>query len=591
MKKILLTGNPNVGKSAIFNRLTGLKVVVSNYPGTTVEFTEGELKIGQEKYRVIDVPGIYSFLEPTNEAEDIAAKQIFEVNSKDIIINVVDATNLERNLYLTLQLLELKCKVIIALNLWDDIKHKGIEIDVEKLQKHLNVPVVATSGMNGYGIKDLVEKIKEMSEMVGCEIKEDKTKEIYGIHGRIDDERWKNVGKIIKDVQRITHKHHTLMEKIQDLTIKPSTGIPLAIFTIILTLIIVKFTGEFLISQIDVLFEIYLPFLEKLSEILANNKVLHDVIVGELIDGEIDFFASFGILSTGLYIPFAAVLPFLLVFYFVLAILEDSGYLPRISVIFDSLFHKIGSHGHGIIPTILGLGCRVPGVIATRILETKKQKFIILTLLTITVPCMANTSLLVALFATTMQFEYIALVFFILIFIYFIIGFVLNKVIKEDVPELLIEIPPYRKISFSNVFKKTWFHVKIFLFKTVPLIVFGIAIISVLNAFKFTHYFDIFTPLLSSLFGLPGAVALIILTGFLRKDVAVGMLIPFVASHEINIMQTVIAAILVVIFVPCIATIGVMIKEMSKKEILYYVITMLVTTVITGIILKILLIH
>lgn len=581
MKKILLVGNPNVGKSAIFNRLTGLNVIISNYPGTTVEFTEGNLKIKNKIYRVIDTPGTYSITNPTNEAEKITARQISEINDSDIIINVVDATNLERNLYLTLQLLELGRKIIVVLNLWDDIEHKGIEINTEKLQKYLNVPIVKASGISGYGIKELVERINEI----------DDSKEIFKIRKHSSDERWEDVGKIVLDVQKIKHRHHTFIENFQDFTIKPATGIPFTIFVIIATLIFVKFVGEYLISLIDVLFDnLYLPYLNQLSEILSDNQILHDIIVGELIEGKIDFFESFGVLSSGIYIPFGAILPFIFVFYFILAILEDSGYLPRLSVILDSLMHKIGSHGYGIIPTILGLGCRVPGVLATRILESKKQKFIILTLMTIAIPCAANTSLLFSLFAAIGKFEYVFLVFFILIIIYTILGFILNKVIKGDVPELLIEIPPYRKISFRNVIKKTLIRVRMFLF-IVPYIILGISIVAIFNAFKIMNYFEIFTPGFSFLFGLPGAVIMVIITGFLRKDVAVGMLIPLVSQYNLTLEQVIIASVLIVIFVPCIATISVMLKEMSKREILYYFIIMIMTTIFTGGILKILLIH
>ena len=154
MNKILLVGNPNVGKSAIFNRLTGIDAIISNYPGTTVDFTKGSVQIEGKIYELIDTPGTYS-IEPTCEAEEVTAKQISEMNDNDIIINVVDATNLERNLYLTLGLLETGKPMLVALNLWDDTKHKGIDIDVEKLGKFLRVPVITTAGLTGFGIKSL----------------------------------------------------------------------------------------------------------------------------------------------------------------------------------------------------------------------------------------------------------------------------------------------------------------------------------------------------------------------------------------------------------------------------------------------------
>ncbi|MDD3421607.1 MAG: FeoB small GTPase domain-containing protein [Methanocellales archaeon] len=156
--KILLMGNPNVGKSALFSRLTGVHVIISNYPGTTVEFKKGTMRIGGQWAEVIDVPGAYT-LEPTNKAEEIATGML---KDGDVIINVVDATTLERNLYLTLQLLERKIPMIIALNVWDDAKHKGIIIDIGRLEKVLNTPVVPTVAITGEGIKDLVSRLPEV---------------------------------------------------------------------------------------------------------------------------------------------------------------------------------------------------------------------------------------------------------------------------------------------------------------------------------------------------------------------------------------------------------------------------------------------
>ena len=249
MNKILLVGNPNVGKSAIFNRLTGLEVIISNYPGTTVDFTKGNVRIDGKIYELIDTPGTYS-LEPTCEAEKVTANQISEMNDNDIIINVVDATNLERNLYLTLCLLETGKPMLVALNLWDDTKHKGIDIEVEKLKKFLRVPVITTSGLTGTGIKNLSEEVKNAGNP--------------NVHKHTSDEKWKDVGKIVMDVQKVKHRHHTIIEKFEDLTIKPVTGIPIAIIVLFLTFKVVVFIGEGLISNVfDPLFEnFYLPVIE-----------------------------------------------------------------------------------------------------------------------------------------------------------------------------------------------------------------------------------------------------------------------------------------------------------------------------------------
>ncbi|MBA7714660.1 Fe(2+) transporter FeoB [subsurface metagenome] len=194
--KILLMGNPNVGKSVIFSRLTGAHVIASNYPGTTVGYTHGFMKLAEETVEVIDVPGTYT-LEPTSEAEEIALRML---GSGDLVINVVDATNLERNLYLSLQLLERDTPVVIALNMWDDTKHRGVHVDLAKLRQLLGVPVIPTVAVTGEGIKELVDNIPRASSP--------------DTPARSHDERWAAIGGIIDQVQHITHRHHTWVERL-----------------------------------------------------------------------------------------------------------------------------------------------------------------------------------------------------------------------------------------------------------------------------------------------------------------------------------------------------------------------------------------
>ncbi|MCS7228160.1 MAG: 50S ribosome-binding GTPase, partial [Endomicrobia bacterium] len=195
MKKILLFGNPNTGKSVLFSRLTGVNVIISNYPGTTVEFTKGYLKFENQVYEVIDVPGTYT-LEPTTKAEEVAVKMLEEsihllnTNSHAIIINLIDATNLERNLNLTLQLISKKVPLIVALNFWDEVKHKGISIDYQKLEEILGVPVVPICARSGEGIKELIKKLNHAK--------------ISNLSFNID-QKWKKIGEIIESIQKVTH--------------------------------------------------------------------------------------------------------------------------------------------------------------------------------------------------------------------------------------------------------------------------------------------------------------------------------------------------------------------------------------------------
>ncbi len=560
LETILLMGNPNVGKSVVFSRLTGANVVASNYPGTTVDFAKGIMRIQEKKITLIDVPGTYS-LEPSNKAEEIAVKML---GDGDLVINVVDATNLERNLFLTLELLERGKPMIIALNLWDDTKHKGITIGVKELERLLGVPVVPTVALTGEGINALVSRLEEAPEPE--------------VEPRTDAERWAEVGEIIKEVQTVEHRHHTLWEKISDLTIKPITGLPIALGVILFTFFIIRFIGEGLIGYVfEPLFELYTPAAMGISNGLGPG-IPRDILIGKLIEGEIDYVQSMGLLTTGLYVPFGMVLPYIIAFYLMLSFLEDVGYLPRLAVLVDNVFHKIGLHGHGIISVFLGLGCNVPGALSTRILETRKQRFISATLLAISVPCMAQIAVVFGILGTY-GVEYVILVFLVLAVVYVLLGLLLNKFIKGESPELFLEIPPYRRPSLKSLLKKSWMRIRGFLMEAVPFVFLGVLIINILY---FTGIIDalgtVFSPLVSGIWGLPKEATGSLLVGFLRKDVAVGMLLPLGMSA----MQLVVAAIVLTVYFPCIATFAVLVRELGVKDMAKATFLMIITALAVG---------
>jgi ferrous iron transport protein B len=369
--KILLVGNPNVGKSVLFSHLTGLSVIVSNYPGTTVGYDRGTMKLGEATAEIIDVPGIYS-LDPTSEAEEVAVRML---DAGDVIINVVDANNLERNLNLTLQLLERKIPMLVALNMWDEARHHGIHIAPDQLSARLGVPVVPTVAVTGEGLKQLVEKLPAAATA--------------DTPARSREERWAAIGAVVGQVQRLTPHQHTLWERLGDLSTRPATGGILALAILAGSFLLVRFIGESMIAHVfDPLFDLlWAPLLAKLSAFLGGAGLVRDVLIGQLVDGKVDFVESLGVLSSGLYVPFGMVLPYVISFYFVLGILEDTGYLPRLAVLMDVVMHRLGLHGYAIIPTLLGFGCNVPGIMATRILESRRERFIAATLISIAVPC------------------------------------------------------------------------------------------------------------------------------------------------------------------------------------------------------------
>jgi ferrous iron transport protein B len=419
-------GNPNVGKSVVFSRLTGVRVMSSNYPGTTVGYTEGHMKVGDEIAEVIDVPGTYT-LDPTCEAEEVALRML---QLGDVVVNVVDATNLERNLFLTLQLLERELPVVVALNMWDDTEHQGISIDLEKLTHQLGVPVIPTVAVSGEGISELVKAIPRA---------------VAPHHSaRTREERWAAVGSITDAVQFITHRHHTWKERVSDASVRPVTGMLMAAGVLALGLGAVRLIGESLINYVldPVYMSVWMPPVEALSRALGGQGVLHEILVGRLIDGQVHPIESFGLLSSGIYVPLVMVLPYIIGFYFVLGILEDVGYLPRLAVLLDSAMHRIGLHGYAIIPSLLGLGCNVPAILATRILESRRERFIAATLIAVAVPCASLQAVIIGLVGN-FGARYVAIVYGTLFLVWIVLGTVLHRLMKGYSPELLIEIPRY----------------------------------------------------------------------------------------------------------------------------------------------------
>lgn len=568
-KKILLIGNPNVGKSAIFTRLTGVHALSSNYPGTTVGFLEGWLRAGEKEYRLIDVPGAYT-LEPTNEAEEVANRIIDE--GADLAVVVLDATALERNLYLAFQVLEKGINVIVALNMIDETRHKGITIDVEALEKLLGVPVVPTIGVTGEGIRSIIERIPEAATSFFPPMSK--------------EERWSEIGNIIEKVQTVVHRHHTLKDRLEDISVDPVWGAVLGLFILGISFYIVRQVGEGMINHVlDPLFEsFWVPLLEGLSSLFQQEGLLHHILIGTLFDGAIDLEQSFGLLSTGLYVPVVMVLPYVISFYGVLSFLEDWGYLPRMAVIFDALMHRLGLHGFAIVPALLGLGCNVPGIIATRVLESPRERFIAATLISVAVPCAGLQAMIIGVLGDA-GLKYVLLVYMSLIIAWIVIGRILHLLLPGYSPELIVEIPPYRFPSIKGLFYKLWFRTRGFLVEAIPLVMAGVLIVNFIYMTDLmSHLAVLLSPVFNGLLGLPVETAGPILLGLLRKDVAVGMLPPLGLTPD----QLVVATVTLAMTFPCIATFVVLWKEL-KTRMFASLLIMIVSALVTGTLLRVIL--
>ncbi len=562
--RLVMVGNPNVGKSALFNRLTGAHVIVSNYPGTTVEITRGTMHTATQRIEVVDFPGIYS-LKPTCKAEEVAATELEKLTPDDFILNVVDSTNLERNLGLTLQLIKLRKPMLVALNFWDEAKHTGVKIDAPALEDLLGVPCVPVVGTTGEGTKTLAARICQAA---------------ISAYDFDDLRKWDEVGVILGTVQRLSHRHHTLGERLGDASLRPFSGAVIAILVLLLSFAVIRYTGEGLINTIlePCFNRVWSPLMLKLSAFLGGGGWLHHLLIGTIMDGRIDYGESFGLLTTGLFVPFAVVLPYIFAFYLVLSVLEDSGYLPRLAVLADRLMHNVGLHGMGVVPMLLGLGCNVPGALSSRIMESDRERFICITLTTIAVPCMAQIAMIIGLAGQNGSLA-IAIIFGTLFMIWFVLGVVLNRFLKGESPEILIDVPPYRMPHFRSLAKKVWMRLVWFLREALPFVLGGVLLANLLYSVGVIDFIGrLAAPVVTGLMGLPKESVGGLLIGFFRKDVAVGMLAPL----HLSFRQTIVACVVLAVYFPCVATFTIILRELGVTRMLITTAIMVATALVVG---------
>ena len=559
--RVLLMGNPNVGKSAIFSRLTGSHVVVSNYAGTTVEYTRGFLQLEERELEVIDVPGTYD-LEPTNRAETVASEMIA---GGELVINVLDASHLERSLHLTLQLLLTGKPVIVALNMWDEAQKAGITIDTARLEQLLGVPVVPTCALTGDGMVVLKSRLQEA-----------RSSSLVSENGA---SLWQKAAEISHKVQKAPERVATFRDKMDHATVHPVLGPVFALFVLLLSFGFVAYFGDFLHKMLEGVFGLlWLPVAVWISGLMGGAGMLHDILIGTLINGEIHFEESFGLLTTGLYIPLAVVLPYIFSFYLVLSILEDVGYLPRLGVVVDTLMQRLGIHGLSIVPMMLGIGCNVPGVMAGRMLETRKERFIVGTLIAIAVPCMAQQAMVIGLLGQA-GLSGLAIVYGTLFVLWMAMGAIMNRFLKGESPEMLIDLPPYRMPYWESLWKKIYMRMNGFIRSALPYVLLGVFIVNLFYTLGVIGYISqVFAPVITGLFGLPGEAGGALIVGFLRKDVAIGMLAPL--GMELN--QLIVASVVLMVYFPCIATFVVLFKELGLRDLLKLTVIMILVVVITG---------
>ena len=559
----LLAGNPNVGKSLIFSRLTGIGVISSNFPGTTVGLNYGQTQFNGEAYDIIDIPGLYR-LEEEWQMEG-KKHHLFKELEYDFVVCVADASHLERNLYLLLELLSLKKPVILMLNKFDEAKRKGIVINVKQLAKLVGIPVIPTVATTGEGLRELADEVSKL-EPSSPQLPIPKT----------DEEKWKTIGQIVGQVQQVKHKHPSFWEHLQAWATAPLTGLPMALLVLVVSFFLIRWMGESIIGFVDPLYDsYYVPFVERLLGEWRNSW-LGMLLVGD--GGE----TYFGLLTDGLKIALVDVMSYVLAFYALFGFLGDLGYLPRLAILLDSILHRIGLHGYGALPIMLGFGCKVPAVMGARVLETRRERVIALALVLILAPCISQTAMIISILSPH-GLKYMLLVFGVLVLNGVVAGTILNRFMKGETPELFMEIPSWQIPHWRSLGRKLWLRMKEYLCDALPLILCGILFVDLMQMSGVTRWVTHLSRYpVEHILGLPADTTSLLILGFLRKDVAIALLEPFNLSAN----MLVVACVFMTMYLPCIATFFVMLRENGWKDTLRIVMLTLTLAFASGFVLR-----
>jgi ferrous iron transport protein B len=542
MKRVILVGNPNVGKSLLFSRLTRTGADAANYAGTTVALKVGRIGYGGEELELVDGPGLYS-LEQRSEAESVALRLVEDVDAQagDVVVDVVDATNLERGLGLTLQLASRGLPMVVCLNLWDEARHVGVSIDAQALSRLLGLPVAPVSALEGTGLGALLDAVKEARPSP------------LAVR---DEDRWAEVGRIVGEVQRLEHRHHSFLERLSDFTLHPVGGPASALAVLIATLFVVRLIGESLAAGLlePLYSRVYAPFVEGLA-----GRLPWPWAASLLAGNGPDPLASFGVLTSGVYIAIVLVFPYFLAFYAVFGFLEDLGYLPRLAVVLDRAFHRLGLHGYSSIPVMLGLGCKVPAFMSARMLTNRREKTLTIALVFMSVPCLPQTSMIVSL-GMGYGVGTVLAVFAALIAIAVLSNMAMNAFMRGGKTELFTEIPAYRVPRLGLLARKLGRRLAGYFAEVLPMIAVGVLALNLLDA---AGVIGAATGAIKgparAILGLPEEMAPIMILGFLRKDVSIAMLAPLGLSAG----QFVVASVFLALYVPCMAAFFALVKELG----------------------------
>ncbi|WP_374712253.1 ferrous iron transport protein B [Symbiobacterium terraclitae] len=570
-KRVVLVGNPNVGKSAVFHGLTGVYVEVSNYPGTTVDIASGRMgDVG-----IFDTPGVYG-VSAFNEEERVARDMILQA---DAIINVVDAAHLDRDLFLTLQIIDMGFPVVVALNLMDEARANGMEIDVTRLSAELGVEVIPTVAVRGEGIAELKAAVARVRRGIPTpEVAERMPGDLPpadavmwleddpaicerlgrpgpGLREEMYRARRRRADEIAERVVRETSSGASLSTRLGRLTLHPLGGLlVLAGFLYLMYQVLGVWVAQDVVGITEEVWmgEYYVPWITA----LVGRFVQPESFLGEILIGE------FGLLTMTVSYLLGLLLPLVLGFYLFLSVAEDSGYLPRIAVLVDRLMTKVGLNGRAIIPTILGFGCVTMATVTTRLMGTQRERTIATFLLSLAIPCSAQLAVITVMLAPLGP-VYIATFIVLLLLVYGVTGMLLNRVLPGSSSDLLIDLPPLRLPRIKNVLQKTYLKTKGFISEAWMFFAGGALLISILQQTGVLAAMEGgLAPVTEGWLGLPRAAAQAFIMGFVRRDFgAAGLYDMALTPH-----QTIVAVVTITLFTPCIASILIMFKERGRRQ-------------------------
>lgn len=543
---VALVGSPNVGKSALFGRLTGLYVAVSNYPGTTVEVARGKATFGQIACEVVDTPGLYSVW-PVTEEERVALA-ILTAERPALVCHVIDAKNLERMLPLTFELIGMGHRVVVVLNMFDEARARGMTLNTELLSRRLGVPVVATVAIEREGLEHL-------GNVVAAELAAGRAPSVAQGPPPFSDLRLRRscvrAGELARQamIRCVASRRETT--RLDRWLLSPLAGLP--ILVLVLVVLLYLFVGKLGAG-------IVVNLLERWYEALLSPLIVRGVdwlipwpTLASLFSGE------YGILTLGVRYATAIILPIIAFFFFAFALLEDSGYLPRIAFLLDRSFKRIGLSGRAIIPMVLGLGCVSMGTMVVRTLPTRRERMIATILLALCIPCSAQLGVILGLLAT--KFWALALWAAVIVFIFAAVGLLLSRFAPGARPFFVIEIPPMRLPRPANVLAKTWMRLEWYFKEIVPLFVIASCIIWALDITGALGAIMRSMAVPLSWMGLPEGAAPAFLFGFFRRDYGAAGLYDLARGGGLSAEQLAVACVVLTLFLPCITQMLVMIRE------------------------------